>query len=127
MVDFLVTQHKQPNYLKHCLKRWSEFDIVETFQKYTSHESGLCTKVNLALACDSPDLNRHGTYIYQLNQAIRLTPNISQETRLFRGVSLSSTEVSEMEKLREFFIPSFTSTSVCFEKSYSNTKNGLLC
>lgn len=75
--------------------------------------------MNLALAADSPALAKHGEYIKELRSSILSMPYDDSSSYLFRGVDLSPREISQMENLKSFFIPSFTSTSVDPDRAYA--------
>eukprot|EP01001_Neometanema_parovale_P009240 NODE_5488_length_941_cov_139.459658_g5266_i0.p1 GENE.NODE_5488_length_941_cov_139.459658_g5266_i0~~NODE_5488_length_941_cov_139.459658_g5266_i0.p1 ORF type:complete len:268 (-),score=55.62 NODE_5488_length_941_cov_139.459658_g5266_i0:137-877(-) len=143
MVNFLVTQRKQDNYLKYCSGvvegashkgmfpyeggPFAEPDaVLDTIRLYTDHTTGLCTQVNLSLAADSPSIKKHADYIVALRDAIFQTPLLDDGCMpyLYRGVELADVELAEMERLKHFFIPSFTSTSSDRGKAYD--KNALL-
>lgn len=122
-IHFLVTNRKQPNYLEYCERIEHVSNPSEVINRYTAHETQLFLKVNLSLASDSPVLNEYGRYISKLRNAIFTQP-LYDDGLLFRGVDLSKAEVKQMEELKTFFIPSFTSTSVDSTKSYN--KNAML-
>jgi len=117
-VHFLVTASKGPNYRAHCDEVVFPDDTVSTIRMYTEHTNQLFSQVNLALASDSSTLSEHGTFIKQLRASVLSKP-LLEDCTLFRGVDLSKMEIDEMEKLRRFFIPSFTSTSIDPAKVYS--------
>eukprot|EP01126_Amoeba_proteus_P012828 TRINITY_DN15324_c0_g1_i1.p1 TRINITY_DN15324_c0_g1~~TRINITY_DN15324_c0_g1_i1.p1 ORF type:complete len:221 (-),score=41.47 TRINITY_DN15324_c0_g1_i1:319-981(-) len=119
MIDFLVTHSKQPNYRQYCDEILLPQDSVSTIRMYTEHETRLYAQVNLALAADSPVLKDHGQYIKQLRASVLAHPLLeNSDISFYRGVDLSKTEIEEMEKLKNFFIPSFTSTSLDRDKVY---------
>eukprot|EP01006_Ploeotia_vitrea_P019644 TRINITY_DN5185_c0_g1_i1.p1 TRINITY_DN5185_c0_g1~~TRINITY_DN5185_c0_g1_i1.p1 ORF type:complete len:235 (-),score=11.99 TRINITY_DN5185_c0_g1_i1:93-797(-) len=124
MFDFYPPQSKRPNYLQYCTPEALNTEEVPTdllpiFHKYTEHTTQHCTKVNLCLACDSPQLSEHGLFVRQLNHAIVNSPLDICADAVYRGVLLSPTEIAKMEEHKHFFIPSFTSTSVDRSKCYS--------
>lgn len=120
IVEFLVTHKKGPNYVEHCSGLVAATDPVATINKYTDHTTQLFAHVNLSLAADSPAIKLHADYIRDLRSAILSQP-LLDDTILYRGVDLSKTEIDEMEALRHFFIPSFSSTSIDREKAYSKS------
>lgn len=95
-------------------------DPVVTLNRYTEHTNGLYKEINLALASDSEGLKQHGQYIQQLRASILMKPFL-ETGPLFRGVQLSKQEVDQMELLKHFYIPSFTSTSVESGKAYEKS------
>jgi len=122
-IHFLVTSTKGPNYSLYCDEVVLPNDPVSTIKTYTEHTNDLYSKVNIALASDSPKLEEHGGFIKQLRASVLAKP-LLDDTVLFRGVELSGIEIEQMEKLKRFFIPSFTSTSVDPKKAYE--KNSVL-
>jgi len=124
IVNYLVTRRRESNYLKYCADiEVPSFDCAETIRKYTDHETKLYLKTNLSLASDSPTLAEHGLFANQLRQSILRHPFLEQGP-LYRGVELGDLELQKMEELKDFFIPSFTSTSVNRSQAYS--KNAML-
>lgn len=117
---FLVTASKQPNYLAHCNRVESAIDSVHTINQYTDHTTQYFAKVNLALASDSNKLEEFKDYIPQLRASILSTP-LLDDTILYRGVDLSDKELAQMERLKTFYIPSFTSTSVDSSRAYKKS------
>eukprot|EP01126_Amoeba_proteus_P015361 TRINITY_DN1690_c0_g1_i10.p1 TRINITY_DN1690_c0_g1~~TRINITY_DN1690_c0_g1_i10.p1 ORF type:complete len:226 (-),score=30.19 TRINITY_DN1690_c0_g1_i10:82-759(-) len=120
VIDFLVTPKKQPNYIHYCDDVVLPEDVVSVICKYTEHQTQLYAKVNLALAADSPVLSEYGEYIKQLRSSVLSQP-LMDDSLLYRGVDMSRTEIEEMEKLKNFFIPSFTSTSLDRDKAYNKS------
>ena len=114
---FLVTNTKQPNYLKHCNRVESTINAIETINKYTDHTSQYFAKINFALASDSNKLGEYKDYIPQLKASILSQP-LLEDCILYRGVDLSEMEIAEMERLKSFYIPSFTSTSTDSSRAY---------
>src|SRR3990167_1542040 len=117
IVHFLVTNKKESNY-----KQFADHVVFcdnaeEVINKYTDHPTELFLKVNIALASDSAALKTHGEYIAQLKSSI-LTQPLFDDCLLYRGVDLSKEELTHMETLGTFFIPSFTSTSIHSDKIY---------
>ena len=45
-----------------------------TFHKYTDHQTGYCSRINLALASDSQTLAEESLYIQQLRDCIQKAP-----------------------------------------------------
>jgi len=125
-VHFLVTQCKQPNYLRYAHDPTVKVcDPIAAVRLYTDHTTKYFAKVNLSLAADSPALQEHGDYIKDLRASIgRCGSGLVQYERLYRGVELSQIELERMEALGSFYIPSFTSTSV--EKDLAYNKNSTL-
>lgn len=72
----------------------------------------------MCLAADSPFLKTHGSFIQQLRSSIHALPLLNDAV-FYRGVDLSPREIEHMELLQNFYIPSFTSTSLDREKAYS--------
>jgi len=122
-VDFLVTRRRQPHFQNFASTILLPDDPVSTIRTYTEHTNGIYAKINLALAADSPVLAEHGPFIQQLRASILSKPLV-EDVLLYRGVDLSQREITEMEALKDFFIPSFASTSIDRDKAYS--KNSLL-
>jgi hypothetical protein len=120
MVEFLVTSKKQPNYYDYCNSLRLPSDPVSTINQYTDHTNKLYVDVNLALAADSPYLKTKAEFISDLRSSILSQP-LLDDGILYRGVDLSKREIEEMERLRHFFIPSFTSTSVDKDKAYAKS------
>jgi hypothetical protein len=118
VVEFLVTSQKQPNYLQHCNDVTEATDPVATINKYTDHTTQYFSHINLSLAADSPVISTHAPYIRDLRSSILSQPLLDSDI-LYRGVDLSKREMDEMEGLKTFFIPSFTSTSIDKDKAYS--------
>lgn len=119
---FLVTSNKGENYLNYCNEVVLPLDPYSTIRKYTEHKSDLYGQVNLSLAADSPALSGHGEYIKQLRASVISQP-LLEDCAFYRGCDLSQQEIDQMERLKRFFIPSFTSTSIDRSKAYS--KNSL--
>jgi hypothetical protein len=118
IVEFLVTAKKQPNYLQYCNNITEATEPASTINKYTDHTTEYFSHINLSLAADSPVLATHAPYIQDLRSSILSQPLLDSDI-LYRGVDLSHREMAEMETLKNFFIPSFTSTSIDRDKAYS--------
>lgn len=116
-IHFLVTDTKQTNYKKHCDRIESSINGDGIINRYTDHPTQYYAKVNLALAADSNSLYDYKDYIPQLKSAILSKP-LLDDGIVYRGVDLSPQEIEHMEKLNNFFIPSFTSTSIDSTKAY---------
>uniref|UniRef100_A0A7S4IPC5 ADP ribosyltransferase domain-containing protein n=1 Tax=Vannella robusta TaxID=1487602 RepID=A0A7S4IPC5_9EUKA len=116
-VHFLVTEKKMENFVRHCNRIESVLDPVKTINEYTDHTTEHYARINLALAADTDGLAKFSDYIPQLRAAIYSKP-LFDDGRVYRGVDLSPLEVSEMERLQRFFIPSFTSTSIDSKRAY---------
>ena len=114
---FLVTDTKQPNYLKYCNQVETAINPIETINKYTDHTTQYFAKVNLTLASDASKIVEYKDYIPQLRASILFQPTL-EDTILYRGVELSDKEMTHMERLQTFFIPSFTSTSTDSSRAY---------
>ena len=106
--------------MKYCNSLKYVENPVEIINQYTEHTSELYKKINFALAADSEVLRSQGEYITNLRNSILSQP-LYDDCLLYRGVSLSKTEIAKMEELQQFFIPSFTSTSVDSTKAYQNS------
>lgn len=119
---FLVSACKGENYLNFCNEVVMPFDPASSIRKYTEHKSDLYGQVNLSLASDSPALSAHGEYIKQLRASVISQP-LHEDCTFYRGCDLSQQEIDQMESLKQFFIPSFTSTSIDRSKAYA--KNSL--
>ena len=117
-VHFMVTEEKQKNYWKYCDRIVSATHPVKTINRYTNHETEYYAKVNLALAADTRGLEEHADFIPQLRSSIFAKPLLDDGV-VYRGVELSPQELSKMESLGCFFIPSFTSTSIESKRAYS--------
>ena len=82
MVHFLVTQRKQPFYRKHCegvlAQPLSLPEMVGVVQEYTNHVTQLCSRVNMALAADSPSLAEVGEYIRKLRSSVMALPLVEE-------------------------------------------------
>jgi len=122
-VEFLVTARHGPRYAEHCWQVEAADDAAACIRRYTDHPTKLYEKVNLSLAADSPALREHAAYVRQLRASIYATPlhDDGDGGVVYRGVELSAREVAEMERLRHFYIPSFTSTSVERARAYAKT------
>eukprot|EP01124_Arcella_intermedia_P018088 TRINITY_DN25054_c0_g1_i1.p1 TRINITY_DN25054_c0_g1~~TRINITY_DN25054_c0_g1_i1.p1 ORF type:complete len:232 (-),score=54.69 TRINITY_DN25054_c0_g1_i1:17-712(-) len=120
---FLVTQQKGTNYTRHCNKVLLSEDPFKYLRQYSEHTNNTYAQVNLSLASDSTKLEEYGEYIDHLRAAVLSRP-LLDDGLLYRGVSLSQIEMDQMERLRSFFIPSFTSTSIEMGKIYD--KNTIL-
>jgi hypothetical protein len=124
VIHFLVTATHSPNYRAYCHGQAILPDSpVSVIRQYTEHTTQKYAQVNLSLASDSVALRDHGKYIKELRASVLGMP-LLDDCPLFRGVELSQMEIDQMEKLRRFFIPSFTSTSVDSKKAYD--KNATL-
>eukprot|EP01124_Arcella_intermedia_P003163 TRINITY_DN11725_c0_g2_i5.p1 TRINITY_DN11725_c0_g2~~TRINITY_DN11725_c0_g2_i5.p1 ORF type:complete len:220 (-),score=38.41 TRINITY_DN11725_c0_g2_i5:16-675(-) len=117
-VHFLVTSKKGPNYLKYCNHIALPSDSSSILRQYSQHDTELYAQLNLSLASDSPSLSQYGAFIDDLRAAVLEKP-LLDDCLLYRGVELSDLELREMEALRKFFIPSFTSTSIDSQKAYA--------
>ena len=117
-VHFLVTGRKGTNYQRFCDKIVPSENSTAVIRQYTEHTTEHYAKVNLALAADTDGLQKYGDYVEHLRAAIALRP-LLDDGPVFRGVDLSEKEIHEMEKLQNFFIPSFTSTSVKRGQAYN--------
>ena len=122
-IDFLVTDKKQDNFLSYCNEIVLPINPQETIKKYTEHTTEHYARVNLSLASDSDKLQEYGDYITQLRNSI-FSQAFLDDAIVYRGVELSKLEVDKMEELGQFFIPSFTSTSLESNKAYS--KNAMM-
>lgn len=120
MIDFMVTDKKQPYYSEHCDGLVCVSDSIASINSYTDHTTQLFSTYNLALAADSKRLEQLGPSIRDLRCSVMEQP-LLDDCLLYRGVDLSKREMNEMEKLATFFIPSFTSTSVDPSKAYSKS------
>ena len=116
-VHFMVTDTKQMNYKKYCDRIESSINSDRIINQYTDHPTEHYARVNLALASDSGCLSDYKDYIPQLKSAILSKP-LLDDGIVYRGVDLSPQEIEHMEKLNNFFIPSFTSTSIDSTKAY---------
>ena len=119
-IHFLVTDEKQPNYHKYCNRIEPALNPIATINEYTNHPTEHYAKVNLALASDSSTLEKYSNYIPQLKSSILAKP-LFDDGIVYRGVELSSKEIEQMERLKSFFIPSFTSTSIDSQKAYQKS------
>jgi len=114
-VHFFPLRTKGINYVQYCtglLDKANFPDIKETVRKYTSGAGWYCSKVNLALASDTPMLKDYAKYIRDLKFCIGKYGK-GYTGVLYRGVTLSDEEIEAFEKLGNdpFYIPSFTSAS----------------
>ena len=116
-VHFMVTEQKGSNYRRFCNQIVPPQDPVGIIQQYTEHTTSHYARVNLALAADTDGLVNFGEYVSQLRASISARP-LLDDGIVYRGVELSREEIDQMEKLQNFFIPSFTSTSVERSKAY---------
>ena len=119
-VHFMVTAQKGWNYGRYCHQVVPARNPVEIIRQYTEHTTNHFSRVNLALAADTENLNRLSDYICELRASVCACP-LLEDGPMYRGVDLSSREIDEMERLQNFFIPSFTSTSVERGKSYNKS------
>jgi len=122
-VHFLVTSSKGQNYKTYCNEAILPTNPIATLKLYTEHTNDLYSHVNLSLASDSSSISEHADFIKELRASVLSKP-LLDDGLFYRGVDLSKMEINEMEKLQQFFIPSFTSTSIDPSKAYS--KNSML-
>jgi len=106
-------------------------DVKSTVWKYTYTAGNyfFCTKVNLALASDSPKgLQEHAQYICELMYCIKRYGE-GFDGVLYRGVNLSTREVTAYEETGDtpFYIPSFTSASTTNGFEQKNTLIRIHC
>lgn len=120
IVNFFTPQHKQQNYSKFCDRIVSASDPVGIIRQYTDHVTEHFARVNLSLAADSTRLATYADYIPELRASILSQP-LLDDVEVFRGVELTNAEIAHMEATQEFFIPSFTSTSVDPTKAYQRS------
>lgn len=92
LVEFFPVIRKGPNYLKYCTGWLSDNEkpqsISHCIQKYTNERDWFCTKINLALASDSPSLEKYGLYIKHLKYCIGIS-KINFYGTVFRGKEYS--------------------------------------
>ena len=119
-VNFYVPQRKQSNFMKYCGGIESALNPSLVINQYTDHTTEHYARVNLLLAADSEGLSGYSDYIPQLRSSIFAKPLLDNGL-LYRGVELTDLELEHMERTKEFFIPSFTSTSIDPTKSYQRS------
>jgi len=124
-VHFYPVCTKGRNYVKYCTGLLDYIpDLKKTVRQYTSGPDWYCTKINMALASDSPCLQEHATFIQNLKYCIGKYGK-GYDGVIYRGVDCSDKEIASFETMGEnpFYLPSFTSASItnAFEK------NTLIC
>lgn len=131
IVNFYPTDKKGANYLKYCTGWLSEdekpLNMTQCIWQYTSDPNWFGTEINLALATDSANLKKYGSYIKHLKYSIGMS-SMKFTGTVFRGksfvsiccsstfvsilgVDMSPVEIAAYERNNLFFIPSFTPTS----------------
>jgi len=118
VIDFLVAGSYQRYYTQYCSNYLIPDSPSDIIRMYTEHTTNLYAKVNICLAADSPAIKEYADYICQLRSSVLSMP-LLDDGLLYRGVELSDLEISRMESLKHFFIPSFTSTSTDPNRAYS--------
>jgi len=94
--------------------------LKDTIWKYTSGPDWFCTKINMALASDSPKLEKYAKYIRELKYCIGKYGGGYSGTVL-RGVNFTQKEIKAFRALgkQPFYLPSFTSGTLCTLIIYS--------
>ena len=107
---------------------FSDPEITFTIQKYTNHDTWYCSKINLLLASDSPDLKDHSLYISQLRHCIRTLAQIHPitEKQVYRGYECSLEEFNSYGLYENIYIPSFLSSSKNKGKFYQAKNHNTL-
>ena len=107
---------------------FEEKEIVGTVQKYTTHDSWYCSKINLLLASDSSDLKDHFQYIEQLRWCIKKLAKIYPitEKTVYRGYECSPEEYDSYKLFENLYIPSFLSSSKNQKKFYQAKNHNTL-
>lgn len=118
-------------------KNLSVSQIKDIMNKYSSHETSYCSKLNLLLAADSPTLSEHGElFFFFIKKVImfrdirKLKTGINQLSarhpvkvkQCFRGIECSEQEFESYVLGEQLHIPSFMSTSIDKNKSYKNNE-----
>jgi hypothetical protein len=87
VVNFMPVNKKGPNYLKYCtnISPLSKQKVIDCVRKYTSEKNWFCSKVNVALASDSPDLKSLSKYIKELKYSIEHS-SMNYTGTVFRGL-----------------------------------------
>lgn len=79
IVNFYPVVQKGPNYLKYCTGWLSEYEkplnTHKCVLKYTSGSHWYCSEINFALASDSSNLLKYGSYIKELKYCIGMSSN----------------------------------------------------
>lgn len=128
IINFLPTQTHGSNYKKlmnsYMNLNLNSEEMKETLIKYTNHETGYCTTINLLLAADGIKLLEHREFIRKLDYSISMLshkyPCVIKQT--FRGMWLTEKEFDSYLE-REFqYIPSFLSSSRNPNKFYKNNR-----
>merc|ERR1712242_37032 len=92
---------------------------------YTKQHGMIYFKVNVALALDYERiLQEEAEFIRQLSFTIQVLPGYTGTAPLTRGANFSDAEIKRMERLGEFYFPSFTSAST--GAGFSDTKNTVI-
>ena len=99
-------------------------DIIKIVKEYTNHVTWYCTKINLLLAADSPEIKIHVDYIKKLRCCIRklALSNPVTNIKCYRGMSCSQKEIEHYKVGCILYIPSFLSTSKNINKLYTCDK-----
>jgi hypothetical protein len=127
VINFFPAKSKGENYIIHISyfnSSLSKEEIINTVKEYTNHVTWYCSKVNLLLAADSPEISKHSVFIGKLDWSIRRLANIHpvKEVKCFRGLSCSKKEIDQYKVGSIIFIPSFMSTSRNVNKMYTSDK-----
>lgn len=123
-INFLAAPYHGPNYQKLILSvhqpSLTKKEILNNLNRYTDHETGYYSTINLILAADGDVMQKHADYIRQLNWSIRIygNENSVKVPALYRGLWWTEKEYDSYGLNTKIYIPSFTSTSKSIRKFY---------
>ena len=131
IINFFPAKKKGQNYLKWVSDfhpKLSNRDIKQTVQQYTNHITWYCSTVNLLLAADSTDIEKHANYIRKLKYSIlELSRKFPvKEKFCYRGLNCTKKEINHYKLGTTIYIPSFLSTSRNSKKFYISSKQNTL-
>ena len=130
-IHFYPAKKKGDNYLKYISGPQgvlNEDEISYTVKLYTNHVTWYCSQINLLLAADSPQIQKHADYIKNLILSIRhLALSLPiMDIRCYRGMNCSSKEIAHYSLGSILYIPSFLSTSRNKNKLYTSDNQNTL-
>lgn len=124
IINFIAASYHGPNYKKHILSvhqpSLNKKEILINLNKYTDHETGYYSTINLILAADGDVMKNHASYIRQLNWSIRIygNENSAKVPVVYRGLWWTEKEFESYGLNTKIYVPSFISTSKSIEKFY---------
>eukprot|EP00475_Leptophrys_vorax_P023013 TRINITY_DN3135_c0_g1_i1.p1 TRINITY_DN3135_c0_g1~~TRINITY_DN3135_c0_g1_i1.p1 ORF type:complete len:306 (-),score=59.00 TRINITY_DN3135_c0_g1_i1:58-975(-) len=112
IVNIVPANEKRANYWRYCTPVWEgEISIDEELGVLREYTGSSYRDLNLALMFDHKEkLANYGERIRKMKRAIR-DLNVTDEMTLYRGASMTTSEVRMMKDAALFFIPNFVSTS----------------